>query len=248
MAGNIREGRGGIERMTDIEQWEPSSTEQALAVLDEWTAALDKAQTVEEVTTMRGEAEAVFAWVRRRNESHAVELRAQEFIRNAERKLAELMEELKAAGKVRGAGRPKKQSVNDLQDTEGEPVNDLQVSAREIFGDPMVQRDALLFASINEDEWNEAIAAARDKGDLSRKALVRMLRTPREHRAATDSDGDIPTVGQVVPKAVRALTGVADALSGFDAGSIEHEDRKEWKATIREQIVRIDQWQKALPR
>ena len=234
--------------MTDIEQWEPSNISDALAVLDQWSAALDAAETVEEITAMRSEAEAVYAWVRRRDESEAVALKAQEFMRNAERKLAELMEDLRAAGKVRGPGRPKKELVNDRQDSDANPVNDRQVSARDVFGDSESQRDANLFASVNEDEWREAVEAARKSGDLSRKALVKLLRTPRAERATSAGDGDIPTAARVVPKAIKALAGVADALEQFDPETVEHDDRKEWKSELRAQIDRVMAWQKALPR
>lgn len=233
--------------MTDIEQWEPSNTDQALAVLDQWTKALDSATTVEEVTAMRGEAEAVWAWVRRRDESESVALRAQEFIRNAERKLAELMEELREAGKVRKAGRPRK-SESESPITDEESETNSPIVPREVFGDDKTRRDAYLFASVNEDEWTEALAAARESGDMSRAALVRMLRTPRAERTAARDNGNIPTIGSTMPRAIKALTNVADALSQFVAETVEHEDRKEWKAAIREQVGRIDAWQKALPR
>jgi hypothetical protein len=83
---------------------------------------------------------------------------------------------------------------------------------------------------------------------MSRAALVKMLRTPRAERTAAPANGDIPTVARVVPKAIRALTGVADALEGFDPEGVEHEDRKEWKAEIRTQTDRVTAWQKGLPR
>ena len=234
--------------MTDIEQWEPTSTVEALATLDSLTSVLDQAETVAQVNQARSMAEIAIAYIRRHDESQAVILRAQEIMRNAERKLAELMEELRAEGKVRKAGRPKKSdAVHQVSDEQTDAVH--QVSPTEIFGDTRTRTAAFLFASVNEDEWNEALAEARETGDMSRETLARMLRTPRaEHAPARADNGDIPTVARVVPRAIKALTTVADMLEGFDPETVEHEDRKEWKAAIREQTDRIAAWQKGLPR
>lgn len=233
--------------MSEIEQWEPQNTDQALAVLDQWTYALDAADSVEEVAQMRTDADAVLTWIRRRDDSEQVALRAQEFMRSAERKLAELVEELREAGKVRKAGRPKK-SVTETPNDGEESVTETPISPLDVFGDQRARRDALLFASVNEDEWREALAAARETGDLSRANLVRMLRTPASERASRVANGDTPTAGRVVPRAIRQITGAADSLEAFDAEGIEHEDRKEWKAALREQIERVNAWTKGLPR
>ena len=233
--------------MTDIEQWEPSSTSEALATLDSVTVTLERAATIDEVREARSMAEIAMAYVRRHDESQGVILRAQEIMRTAERKLAELMTELKAEGKVRGAGRPKK-SATDSQDSDAIPANDSQISARDVFGDDKAQRDANLFASVNEDEWAEALAAARESGDMSRAALVRMLRTPRGERAERSANGDIATAGRVVPRAINAIRGAADALEAFMPEGIEHDDRKEWKAALKAETDRVTAWTRALPR
>lgn len=236
--------------MTDtaIEQWEPDSRDEALAVVDRGIAMLDAATTVEEVTALRDQAEMVAVWVRRRNENQEIELRTQTLIRNAERKLAELMEELKAAGKVRGAGRPRK-PVAEQQDSEEIPVVEQQVSARDVFGDSTTQRDALLFASVNDDEWEEALADARKNGDMSRRALARALRPGGSGiRARSTERSDIPTVSRVVPQAIRALSGVLDALHGFDPAQVDVPERGEWAKTILTHTKALDEWRKALPK
>lgn len=241
-------GANGARGMTEIEQWEPTSTSEAIAAIDQVTAALDKAETVEEVRELRSMAEVAMTYVRRHDESQAVILRAQEIMREAERKLAYIMADLKAAGKVRGAGRPKK-LASESQVSDQEPASESQISAREIFGDDKAQRDANLFATINDDEWQEAIAAARESGDLSRAALVRMLRTPRAERSAPSNGGaPVATIGNVVSRVIKTLTGIADALEAFRPEEVEAEDRKQWKADIREQVKRIDEWQKAVAR
>lgn len=232
--------------MTDIEQYEPTSTAEAIAQIDAAHAALSLAETVEDVNRLRNMAEVAMAYVRRHDEAHTAILKAQEFMRDTERKLAYILEDMKAAGKVRRAGRPRK-PVNDLQDSGEQPVNDLQVSARDIFGDPMVQRDALLFATVNDDEWEELKAAVlAEQGDLDRAHLRRVLRrTPAERRA---DNGNIPNVGTIVPKAIAALNAVADSLERFQAAEVEHEDRKEWKAEMRAALDRLTAWHKALGR
>ena len=86
--------------MTDIEQWEPTSTVEALATLDSLTSVLDQAETVAQVNQARSMAEIAIAYIRRHDESQDVILRAKEIMRNAERKLADLMEELRDDGRV----------------------------------------------------------------------------------------------------------------------------------------------------
>ena len=67
--------------MTDIEEWEPTSTGEAISALDSVTTALANAETVEDVTRARSMAEVAIAYIRRHDESQAVILRAQEVMR-----------------------------------------------------------------------------------------------------------------------------------------------------------------------
>jgi len=192
--------------------------QQVVDVIDRVRDLLAQAETVEDVRDLRDQAEMVRVWATRRDGWRAVELDTQDLIRRAERKMAELVIELKEAGKVRKGGRPKK-AVSDSQVPDEEPVSDSQVSARELFGDATAQRAAYLFAAVNEDEWNEALGTARENGDVSRRAILRILGNQPAHRG---DNGDITPIAQVMAAVFRNLAAVVERLQEFDPATIEH--------------------------
>lgn len=228
--------------MSNVEVYEAS---QGMELISGIRALLAQAETVEDLADIRDQAEAVRILASKRDAYKSIELEATEVVRRVERQMAELVIELKEAGKVRKGGRPKK-AATDSQDIDGNPATDSQVSARELFGDDKAQTAAYQFAQVDDDAWNEALADARAAGDMSRRALVKRLGAGA--RADGAGNGDITPIAQVMAAVFRNLAAVVDRLNDFDPATIEHDDRKEWKARLAEYAVTIDTWRKALPR
>lgn len=247
MARNKQTERGIV---SNIERYEPEDVGAAIETLDRVRAYLAQAEDVEDVALIRDKGEAMAYWARERDMGHETEMIGQEIARRAERKLGELYAELREAGKVRKAGRPRK-SVTTETDNGESVTTETGLSAMTIFDSTKERAAANAFASIDEDTFAEAMAEARKRGDVSRNGVVRVLREQgviSSGAGSNDEFTDPSPIGRIMPKLLRVVTGAADQLSEIDASSIEHEDRKEWKATLREQVQRLDAWQKAIPR
>jgi hypothetical protein len=238
--------------MTDVEQWEPSSVGNALETLDRVRAYLAQAEQVEDVSLIRDQGEAMAYWARERNMGRETEMIGQEIARRAERKLGELAQELRETGRMRGGGRPRKETaVPDKELSEETAVPDKRFRAADIFDSTNEAAAAAKFATIDEDTFAEAMAGARESGDITRKGLIRQLRNMGvilDGGRADNGDSDITPIGRVMAAVFRNLAAVVERLQEFDPATIEHDDRKEWRARLTEYAQAIDAWRKALPR
>jgi O6-methylguanine-DNA--protein-cysteine methyltransferase len=228
------------------EEVEAFEAGQALEIISGIRAQLARAETVEDLANIRDQADAIRILASKREAYKAIELDAQEIVRRVERQMAELVEELKDAGKIRRGGRPKKQPATELQDSDEQPATELQLSAREIFGDHKTQTAAYAYAMVNEDDFNDALAQAKANGDMSRQAVLRALRGAPT--GGVTANGDIQPIARVMTAVFRNLAAVVERLQEFDPATIEHDDRKEWRARLTEYAQAIDAWRKALPR
>lgn len=237
--------------MTDVEQWEPDSVGAALETLDRVRAYLAQAEDVGDVSLIRDQGEAMAYWARERDMGRETEMIGQEIARRAERKLGELYIELREAGKIRAGGRPRKEThLPEDGFTEETHLPEDKFKSADIFDSSDERAAAAKFATIDEDTFADAVAAARVNGDITRKGLIRQLRTMGVVIGADGraSDGDITPIGRVMVSVLRNLAAVVERLQEFDPATIEHDDRKEWKARLTEYASAIDAWRKGLPR
>jgi len=229
---------------TDVAQWEPST---AAAVIDQLAIARDwlrtEANDIDEVAGVLAQADAIALLVRKRELGHDAELAAAEIVRRCERRLEELLIEGQDAGRVGRRGdnahtlaRPQDVSLgNKLRHSDILPSSKLRVQAK-------------VMASANDDDFDDALRAARDEGDMSRTNIVRKLKGETQPAARNEWHRKRRHIdpARVVRESVAVLQGVATGLALIDAADVADVNRAQWAADMRDAVQAIDKFRKEL--
>jgi hypothetical protein len=169
-------GPGTVERPGDPAAFVVAACERARALLRQ---ALEAGE-IGQIAEVKSQAEAVRVYTRQRQLGRDAELAAAEIVRRAERGIGLAIRRAQQQGKIArrgdrgGRGAPGVYGGNP-GDTRGDHLG----SAAAFFKHPSERAGAYAMADgATDGEFEEALAAARAEGNLSRANVVRKIRQP----------------------------------------------------------------------
>ncbi len=166
-----------------------------VALVDQARTMLAQAQGMEglaDVIEWKSRAEAIRVYTQQKDMGHEAELSAAEIVRRAERRIGQLIREGQAAGEIRAKGEhgvlhDQKNSPNDYL-TPGEP----QAAVWAITD------------NVSDDAFEEAIAEAKEEGNLSRANVVRKVKPTTADRIKAAAKANPAEAPRNLPLAERA--------------------------------------------
>jgi hypothetical protein len=165
-----------------------------LIALDRARQWLVSASSIEEVNELRARAEAVRVYTRQAELGKEAENAAAEIRLRAERRIGELLKEMQLA-----PGRPRKRSsTTTISGGNGRPARAGHDAQPASLGQLGVSKDASAafqrIAEIPEDEFEGRLTAAKERGRVSRSAVLRDEDAEEGQRAREEFDAFVASV------------------------------------------------------
>jgi hypothetical protein len=169
-------GRGAAERAGDRAALMVAACERAGALLRQALAAGE----IEQIAEVRSQAEALRVYTRQKQLGREAELAAAEIVRRAERGIGVAIRRAQQQGRIATRGDRGSRGAPGMRggnpgDTRGDHLG----SAAPFFKHPSERSGAYAMADgATDDQFEDALAAARAEGNLSRANVVRKIRQP----------------------------------------------------------------------
>ena len=181
-------GPGAVEQAGDRAALVVASCERAGALLREALAAGE----IDRIAEVRSQAEAVRVYTRQKQLGREAELAAAEIVRRAERGIGVAIRRAQQQGRIAGRGdRGSRGAPGVCGGNPGDTRGDHLGSASPFFKHPSERAGAYAMADgATEEEFEDALAAARAEGNLSRANVVRKI--GQVGRAAAGCGGLVP--------------------------------------------------------
>ena len=238
-----------VATTTDVERWEPTN---AAAVIEQLTLARDwlREQTgLDEVIPVLSQAEAIRLLVQKRDLGREAELAAAEIVRRVERRLGELWTIAREEGRTMtnsDAGKMRTGPAPSCADGAA------KLRSLDVFGNHTIRSDSLKLASVNDDDFEEAVTECRGAGVMTRAAIIRKLNgTPMKTRSTRNEwhrgKRNLDPV-RIVTESLATLQGVAAGLALIQPEDVTDTARREWAREMRTALQDIERFRKGLAR
>lgn len=186
------------------------------------------------------------------------ELSAQELVRRAERCIGLGIRQGQAEGRIarrgeQGRNPPPGGQVGTIGETR---INSFSSKPTDYAaGHELSSNGAGIYAmtdDVTDDEFEEAIAEAKDEGNLSRANVVRKVKprpTPKPDRHEIHHKGRRIDPDRIINESIALLEGIASGLALIeDVQSLDAEKRLVWLDAIAEPLAAITRFKKELGR
>lgn len=237
----------GEDMTKALAKWEPTSAVDVAEALHRITLYLKQATDVTAVDALRADAATVETLTRQRDLGHEAELAAAEIVRRCERKLGELYVLAQSEGRAARRG----ENVTGVRGKRDE-VGDYILPKQAFFGKSDGGRSGLAqgavrMASVNDDDFEDALTKAREAGTMARAAVLRAI------------DGDTPAApreprrrklksARIITETIHLLDGIAASLAIIDPELVTDAERHEWAEAMGTALAKIDHFRKGLAR
>lgn len=195
-----------LDRLADPAEFVIATVGRAKA----WLASALEHGDIEQIVELKSQAEAMRVYSMSKQLGRDAELSAAEIVRRAERGLAILVRRGQGKGEINKVGTP----IRSVGSNSG------AASPDDYFSAPRERTESYAMADgVADEEFETAIAEAKEEGNLSRSNVVRKV-SKKEKPVGQSTRFQIPTAsGQR-----RALTAACTTLSGLAHGLRQVED------------------------
>lgn len=176
---------GFLERSADPAEFVIQACERAKVWLRE---VLDHGD-IDQIVEVKSQAEAIRVYTMQKNLGKDAELSAQEVVRRAERGIGVAIRRGQEAGEIRGKGQGRLTHQHGGTELIKSPAD--FVSVHELNGSGSSAGIYDMTDDVSDGDFNNAVEAAKDEGNLSRASVVRKVRA----RKAQGDDGWVPDPG-----------------------------------------------------
>ena len=225
--------------------------ELALTRAKEWLIEAVEHGEIEQIVELKSQAEAIRSYTVQKQLGKDAELNAAEIVRRAERGLGLAIRKGQAEGTIRVPG---VRETKANQYGKSAAANDVGSSSPSEFFQNDSEREGSYAVTddVPTEQFEQAIAAARDEKNLSRANVVRKVKGEPTPKPADRSEWHYRTerinADRVINEAINLLEGVASALAHIkdDLPSIEKDKRLAWSEALREPLAVINRFKKEL--
>lgn len=219
-------GHSDLEQMADPAHYVELACERAKAWLSDALAHGD----IDQIVEIKSQAEAIRIYTTQKKLGRDAELSAAEIVRRAERGLGIAIRRGQEEGELYpGRGRP---AVKAGDTSIYQKVADVAQMGRDILS-----RDIYPMADgVTDDQFDAAIAEAKEEGNLSRANVVRKVKGEKREPKSVHYGRRHIDHYRVLSVTVSTLEGAMMGLRLLDVSSIPEGERAEWGDQLREAL------------
>lgn len=231
--------------MTDLLPVEPAAlpaeenpVEYMLTVLNRAKGWLAEAASIDDVRNAKAIAVGYEAVIREKELAFDAQLAATEIVRRCERRIGELVREGQARGEIRVRG-SNQYDAEDVRNAEHPPMSPRDATG---IAAKAVLSEHYLMADTEGEDFERAVAEAREEGNLSRANVVRKVKggdpapQPRSewHRNTRHIDAD-----RILRETALSLRSVTAGLDLCNAEELDVLEKLDWIESIKQDMKKL---------
>ncbi len=228
----------------------------------EWLAVAAREHDIEDIVTLKAQAEAIRVYTTTKQLGRDAELAATEIIRRAERGIGLAIRRGQDEGTI-----ARRQDVGPMPpyvradgtpvagSDRGCPVTDVKKTSPSMYlsGGKTTAETYAMTDDVTDEDFEQAIEEAKAESNLSRANVVRKVKgapapKPTDRHEIHHRARHINPV-RIIEETVAALEGIASGLALIeDYSSLDAEKRLEWLEALRQPLAAINRFKKELSR